>query len=164
MAYNVLGAQGRKADADASIELVDDDGRVWSLETNSTDGTFSIKKDNVSMLSLVTGGVGGFFGLGAPEVVTIAAGVATCSGSFVQLAAESSTTDQLDTITLSTGTPNAGTLLLLTADTGDTITVDDANIDLGGATRALAGPNQFLLLIYNGSSWSEISFAAGDNV
>lgn len=38
--------------------------------------------------------------LGAPTVVTIASGVATITTGFVALAAESSTTDQLDTITV----------------------------------------------------------------
>lgn len=165
MAYNVLGQRSRKADADASIDLFDQNGVKWTLETSASDGTLTIKKNADAVATfLATGVQPTWLSLGAPEVVTIASGVATISQSFVQLAAESSTSDQLDSLALASGaTPAAGTLVLLTADSGDTITVDDANIDLGNSTRALAGPNQFLLLVYNGSSWSEVAFAAGDN-
>jgi hypothetical protein len=96
--------------------------------------------------------------LGAPTVVTIASGVATITTGFVALAAESSTTDQLDTLTLSGAV--AGDVVLLVADTGDTITVDDANIDLGAATRAI-GPGGHLKLWYDGTSWCELTFLAG---
>lgn len=103
------------------------------------------------------------FGLGSPTVVTIASGVAVIppSASYIRLAAESSTSDQLDTITK----PNAqvGDRLTLEADAGDTITVDDANIDLGGATRVLTDVGQYLVVQYNGAGWSEVSYAAGDN-
>lgn len=101
------------------------------------------------------------FGLGAPEVVTIASGVATVTQSFVALAAESSTTDQVDSIVAAWA--EEGDLLYLIADTGDTITVDDANIDLGAATRAIA-PGGTLVLRFDGTSWVEVSFlAAADN-
>lgn len=100
---------------------------------------------------------------GAHTGVTIATGVATISAgvNYVRLAAESGTTDQLDTVTKSG--VRQGDILVLEADSGDTITVDDANIDLGAATRALADVGQYLVLIYNGAGWSEVSFAAGDN-
>jgi hypothetical protein len=99
--------------------------------------------------------------LGAHEVVTIASGVATITKSNVWLAAESGTTDQLDTLTLEGAAD--GDVVLLRSDTGDTITVDDANIDLGAATRAIA-PGGCLALIYDGTSWAELFFiAAADN-
>jgi len=105
---------------------------------------------------------GSLLRLGAPTVVTIASGVATITTGFVALAAESSTTDQLDTLTLSGA--GAGDFVLLVADTGDTITVDDANIDLGAATRAI-GPGGCLALRHDGTSWCEVFFLAGaDNV
>lgn len=103
--------------------------------------------------------------LGAPTIVTLVSNVATLTGGFFySLAAESSTADQLDTITRS-GTVD-GDLLLLIADVGDTITVDDANINLAAATRAI-GPGGCLLLRYDGaeSQWTEVVFLAGaDNV
>lgn len=48
---------------------------------------------------------------------------------------------------------------------GHTITVDDANINLGAATRAVA-PGGSLLLRYDGveDQWTEVAFlAAADN-
>jgi hypothetical protein len=105
----------------------------------------------------------GFFGLGSPEAVTIATGVATVTKPFVVLDAEGGgTTDQLDTITY-TGAA-AGDLLLLSVTATDTITVDDANINLGAATRAIA-PGGSLLLRFDGSEWTEVVFlASSDNV
>lgn len=103
------------------------------------------------------------FGFGAGEAVTIASGVATITKPHVILDAEGAgTTDQLDTITYANAA--AGDLLLLTANATDTITVDDANIDLGAATRAIA-PGGSLLLRYDGASWVELAFlTAADNV
>lgn len=99
--------------------------------------------------------------LGAHEVVTIATGVATITKSNVWLAAESSTSDQLDTLTLAGAAD--GDVVFLRSDTGDTITVDDANIDLGAATRAIA-PGGCLALIFDGTSWAELFFiTAADN-
>jgi len=98
---------------------------------------------------------------GAHESVTIASGVATITKSNVWLAAESSTSDQLDTLTKADAAD--GDVVLLRSDTGDTITVDDANIDLGAATRAVA-PGGCLALIFDGTSWAELFFiAAADN-
>ncbi len=115
---------------------------------------------NVSAGRLVLGGVVGF---GTAEAVTIASGVATVTRSYVRLTSESSTSDQLDTITM-TGAAD-GDLLLLATVAGHTITVDDANINLGAATRAVA-PGGSLLLRYDGveSQWTEVAFlAAADN-
>jgi len=74
------------------------------------------------------------------------------------------TTDQLDTITY-TGVAD-GDLVLLISTATDTITVDDANINLGAATRAIA-PGGSLLLRYDGveSQFTEVTFlASADNV
>lgn len=105
------------------------------------------------------------FGLGTGEAVTIASGVATVTKPYVILDAEGAgTTDQLDTITF-TGAVD-GDLLLLVSTATDTITVDDANINLGAATRALA-PGGSLLLRYDGTEaqWTEVAFlTAADNV
>lgn len=119
------------------------------------DGDFHFNATNIFV-------EGALFRLGAPDVVTIASGVATITEGFTALAAESSTTDTLDTLTLS-GVLE-GDVVLLVADTGDTITVDDANINLGAATRAV-GPGGCLMLRYDGTEWTEMFFLAGaDNV
>ena len=97
------------------------------------------------------------------QTVTIASGVATVARltPVIVLAAESSTTDTLDTLTVAN--IQAGDTTVLVADTGDTITVDDANIDLGAATRAIA-PGGSLHVRYDGTSWVEVAFlAAADN-
>lgn len=100
--------------------------------------------------------------LGAPTISTIASGVLTVTGSFISMAAESSTTDQVDSITVSGTTVADGDLLVLIADVGDTITVDDAAINLGAATRAV-GPGGCLILRYDGAEtqWTEVVFLAG---
>ena len=58
-----------------------------------------------------------------------------------------------------------GDLLLLVSASGHTITVDDANVNLGASTRAVA-PGGSLLLRYDGveTQWTEVAFlAAADN-
>lgn len=57
MAYNIFGAQSRKAGADASIELVDDSGVVWSLETNETAGTLIVKRGNTTVATFNSNGI-----------------------------------------------------------------------------------------------------------
>ena len=97
------------------------------------------------------------------QTVTIATGVATVANltPIVVLAAEDGTADTLTTLTVA-GVLTGDTVILV-ADTGDTITVDDANIDLAAATRAIA-PGGSLGLRYDGTSWVELYFtAAADN-
>lgn len=128
-------------------------------------GVETIKMDNSS--TTITGTLrragAGFLGLSAAEAVTIASGVATVTKPYVILDAEGAgTTDTLDTITY-TGAAD-GDLLLLTVTATDTITVDDANINLAAATRAVA-PGGSLLLRFDGTEWTEVVFlAATDNV
>jgi hypothetical protein len=56
-----------------------------------------------------------------------------------------------------------GDLLLVHIPATNTITFDKANINLGAATRAVA-PGGSLLLVYDGSQWTEMFFtAATDN-
>jgi hypothetical protein len=116
----------------------------------------------VSLVGTLRRSGAGFLGLGAPEAVTIATGVATVTKPFVILDAEGAgTTDQLDTITYTSCAE--GDLLLLISTATDTITVDDANINLGAATRAIA-PGGSMLLRYDGTEWTEVTFlTAADN-
>jgi len=107
---------------------------------------------------------GALLRLGAPTSVTIASGVATITTGFVLLISESGTTDQLDTLTLASA--GDGDLVLLIAKSTDTITVDDATINLAAATRAIA-PGGCLLLRYDAAEtqWTEMFFlTAADNV
>lgn len=107
----------------------------------------------------------GIFSLGTGATATIASGVLTATKSYMIMDAEGAgTTDTLDSIS-GPGTPADGDLLLLVANATDTITVDDANINLGAATRAVA-PGGSLLLRYDGTEaqWTELAFlTAADN-
>lgn len=115
----------------------------------------------VSFTGAVTFGTTSSFGFGAAEQATIATGVLTVTKPYVDVLPESSTADQVDSIVYS-GVAD-GQLLLLVSKATNTITVDDANIALGAATRAIA-PGGSLLLYYNGTQWVEHSFiAAADN-
>ncbi len=103
-----------------------------------------------------------FFGFGTLTTPTIATGVLTVTGSFVDPDPPGSdTTDQVDSISMSG--VQAGDLLLIHVPATNTITFDDANINLGAGTRAVA-PGGSLLLVYDGTQWSEVFFtAATDN-
>jgi hypothetical protein len=103
-----------------------------------------------------------FFGFGTLTTPTIATGVLTVTGSFVDPQPQTSTTDQVDSIVLSG--VQAGDLLFVHVPATNTITFDDANINLGAASRAVA-PGGSIILVYDGSQWSEIAFlTASDNV
>lgn len=92
---------------------------------------------------------------------TIASGVLTVTQTVVIPLPEAGTTDTVDSIVKSG--VQAGDLLLLHVPATNTITVDDANINLAAATRAIA-PGGSLLLVYDGTQWSEVAFtAATDN-
>ena len=105
---------------------------------------------------------GGLLRLGAPEAVTVDGGDATITSSYVQLSAEGAgTTDTVDSVTLAGA--GAGDVVLFVPIATDTITFDDAAIDLGAATRVVA-PGGCLALIYNGTQWAELFFlTAADN-
>ncbi len=127
---------------------------------------FRSKTNSVDLLTLDPADnrfqVDKFFGFGTRTTPTISDGVLTVTGSFVDPdPADSDTTDQVDTIVMSG--VQAGDLLLIHVPATNTITFDDANINLAAATRAVA-PGGSLLLIYDGTQWTEMSFlAASDN-
>lgn len=137
---------------------------------------FRKKSDNTQVASLGTSGLtvtslvsaATNLRLGAVTQSTIASGVLTvpASTTYVLAISESGTSDQVDTITKSDAAD--GDLLVIIPKSTDTITFDDANIDLGAATRAVA-PGGLIVLLYNSSavtaaSWQEVLFlAASDN-
>lgn len=95
-----------------------------------------------------------FFRLPSSGILTIATAVVTATGSYHVIAAETGTTDTLSTINGGT----AGDFLHLTADAGDTITVDGAgNIDISTAGDFAMGANDSISLRYDGSNWIELS-------
>ena len=100
------------------------------------------------------------------RAAAIASGVLTVTKSYVIVTSESGTSDTVDSIVKADATD--GDILILIPKNTDTITYDDANIDLGAATRAVA-PGGVLILLYNAgavgaASWQEVVFlAASDN-
>ena len=98
----------------------------------------------------------------SPTEATVATGVLTVTSSFVNVLPETSTADQVDSIVYTGATE--GTVLVLISKATNTITIDDANINLGAATRAVA-PGGSITLYYDGTEWTELTFLAGaDNV
>lgn len=141
---------------------------TWSpiTSTLSADGiVFEKKDDGTNLLTLdVTDGrvqLDKFLGFGTLTTPTIASGVLTVTGSFVNPLPESSTSDQVDSIVMAG--VQAGDILLIHVPATNTITFDDAAINLAAATRAVA-PGGSLMLVYDGTEWSELFFtAATDN-
>ncbi len=102
-----------------------------------------------------------FLGFSPLTTPTITGGVLTVTGSLVDPQPQTGTTDTVDSIVL-TGV-QAGDLLFIHVPATNTITFDDANINLAAATRAVA-PGGSILLVYDGTQWSEVFFtAATDN-
>lgn len=98
------------------------------------------------------------------QSATIASGVLTVTDltPVIEVIGEGAANDQLDTFTVTN--KKVGDTVMLVSDGSDTITVDDANIDLGAAVRAV-GPGGNIILRWDGTSWAEVSFLAGaDNV
>ena len=94
------------------------------------------------------------------KIFTIASGAITPTRSNVVLAAESGTTDTLDS--MATGSVADDTLMILSVDTGDTITINDAGGSAGqihlkdSLDLDLTG-NDRLFLIRDGADWYEIA-------
>lgn len=99
----------------------------------------------------------GFNGLGTPEAVTIASGVATVTRPIVSLAGEGATTDTLDSIVYTSSA--VGDLLLVICLGAYTITFDNsATLLLGAGTRAMAQGSSMQLVCTASGVWREVSF------
>lgn len=96
------------------------------------------------------------------KIFTIASGAITPTRSNVVLAAESGTTDTLDS--MATGSVSDDTLMILSVDTGDTITINDAGggagaIHLVDSLDLILSGNDRLFLIRDGADWYEVARA-----
>ena len=105
--------------------------------------------------------VGGAIAL-TEKIFTIASGAITPTRSNVVLAAESGTTDTLDS--MATGSVSDDTLLILSVDTGDTITINDAGggagaIHLVDSQDLILSTNDRLFLVRDGADWYELTRA-----
>ncbi len=97
--------------------------------------------------------------LKASTILTLSTDAVTVTGPYHIIAAQSGTADDLATITAS----DDRTLLVIQADTGDTITVKDGtgNIQLnGGADFSLTG-DATLLLFFDGTNWADLGAGGG---
>jgi hypothetical protein len=99
--------------------------------------------------------------LKAASTLNIASGVVTVTQQYHVLAAESGTTDDVDTISM--GFTNLAVkgntyypLLCVTADAGDVITLKDGtgNLSLPNADDIAVDPGSFVWLLWNGTAWT----------
>jgi hypothetical protein len=90
----------------------------------------------------------------AATILTISSGAVTATRSYHTLAAESGTSDDLDTITAA----GDRTLLIVEPDTGDTITLKHGtgNIYLRSGGDLALSSNVAAMLFYNGTNWVEV--------
>jgi hypothetical protein len=105
--------------------------------------------------------------LKAPTTLTIASGVITVTQNLHIIAAESGTADNLDTIELGYDALSIDSIeyypvLIIQANTGDTITIKHGtgNIDLPGDADIPLGDDEWILLMWNGTAWQTISGVA----
>ena len=124
-----------------------------------TSTTFGWLRDGLGNL-LAASEIEKTLSLNAYETPTIASGVLTVTQTLVDPQPESGTTDTVDSIVYADA--SEGSIIILQVKATNTITVDDANINLGAATRAVA-PGGSLMLIYDGTQWTELTFLAGSD-
>ncbi len=97
--------------------------------------------------------INGLLNLGTPDTRTIASGAVNVFDTLLNIAAETGTADDLDTVNGGT----TGDLLILTADTGDTITVtNNGNFLLDGFNDIILDNNDRAGFIFDGTFWNEL--------
>lgn len=109
----------------------------------------------------MTAKLSGVMAFADDTTLTIASGVVTMTQGYHLIAAESATSDDLDTISVSSAL-NLGTyrpILIIQADTGDTITVKHGtgNIVLNSAADFSLTAAKALMLFYNGTNWHNLA-------
>lgn len=102
--------------------------------------------------------------LKSATTLTLSSGAVTAVQGIHIIAAETGTTDDLDTITLGFADLTVSSvtyrpLLLITADTGDTITVKNGtgNIATSNNQDITLDDEMYVLLLYNGTNWVNIN-------
>jgi len=94
-------------------------------------------------------------GFGTAKAVTVASGQIGPLGSNCIVTSETATADDVHTINVN---PGQGTLLLLNAATGHTITLKETgNLDLNGADKVIVGENDCALFIKRTTKWALIA-------
>lgn len=129
-------------------------GDVWY---NATTERLSIAVAS-GLIRTIRSPYGLIFGERGATIRTISAGVVTAAhAGLLTLAAEAGTADQVDSI--SAADVAVGEVLLLRADTGDTITIahDGVNIILDGSTNKVLDNNDLLMMIRIGTAWMQLT-------
>src|SRR5512134_1113341 len=90
----------------------------------------------------------------SPQAVTIASGAALIAQTFVELASETGTSDDLTTLTFDGLLPGARPLVVLSAKSGHTITLKHGtgNMQFNGAADITLTDSKALLLFWKGTS------------
>lgn len=94
-----------------------------------------------------------------PEQETIASGVAIATQGVLQLTSESSTSDDLDTLTFSGNLDDYLPFVILLAAAGHTIAVkhNTGNIHINAASDFSLTDAKALLLWFDGTDWHNLS-------
>ncbi|KKL66827.1 hypothetical protein LCGC14_2141090 [marine sediment metagenome] len=98
-------------------------------------------------------------GLKNATTLTISGGVVVQTQGVHIIAAQTGTTDDLDTITPATLDSGYRSLLLITADGSDTITLKNGAGNIACSTNKdiTLDDEQYILLLYNGTNWVNIN-------
>jgi hypothetical protein len=108
----------------------------------------------------------GIFSLKDATTLTISGGVVTATQSVHIIAAQSGTTDDLDTITPASIQSGYGGLTLIVADAGDTIALKHQtdNLYIPGGDDAILTENNYALFYYDGSNQILVNQGVFDKV
>jgi len=142
-----------------------DDGTSTTLHWNESENRFEFGRDllvqgslDVFEGSITASGPGhltitGLINIGNPDIEFIFNGVISIDDTFTSVAADTGTTDNLDTITGGT----TGDLVILSANTVDTITVTTiGNIRLDEGSILILSKNDHAAFLFDGTNWLEL--------
>lgn len=158
-----LDLTGTSATDDDTIFF--DDGTFETLKWDDSENRFEFSDGlqvqgslDIFEGSIIASGPGsltinGLLNLGTPDTRTIASGAVNVFDTLLNIAAETGTADDLDTVNGGT----TGDFLILTADTGDTITVtNNGNFLLDGFNDIILDNNDRAVFIFDGTVWNEL--------
>jgi len=147
-----VGVLGETAVDDDTLgfDSATEGGYTESLMWDEVPGEFVFSDDlNVSGNIIV----GGFLNYGSPIILPLVSDAVTATKSYHTIAAETGTSDTLDTINGGT----TGDIIIIKPDTGDTITIDvTGNILLENGSPLVLSFDDFAGFLYDGSTWLEV--------
>jgi hypothetical protein len=135
-------------------------GDIWATGNAQIDGIVGIGGAAVAGVELTVTGdevVTGFFGLGTPSTVTIAAGAVTATKSYLLLETEGgAATDDVDNIN---GGTDGSVLIVRAANSARTVVCKDStgNLRLAGDCSLDDAHDTLTLLNLSGTVWEELA-------